>query len=120
MARHESLPRAGILERFDPHGCVLEPQKAAAVHGLILAVHDDGVVRCRAFEIAPPARLGVVGIRTRVDEHRLPTSTERECESVRVTVCRDGQISEWTRVGEDSNLARSLEITAENVVPALA
>src|SRR6185312_15715147 len=122
MTRDEPFARPGSsggLERFDGGARVIEPEKAPGRPRLIEPVDADGVVRARPAEVAPPPRVAVVGERSGIDEQRLPRGTQGERERIRMTVRRDREVSERTRIGDDFHLAGSVEGIAEKIVAAL-
>src|SRR5581483_3744660 len=91
----------------------------AAVVRLIEAVHDDGVVGRGALEMTAPTGPCSITERPGVDEKGLPSSAQRECERVGVTVRGNRQITQWAGVGDDPDLAVGLEGLTEDEIAAL-
>ena len=95
---------------------MLQPEERTGEDRLVLAVHHDGVVGGGAAEIVAPGALRVVRESTGVDQERGATDTQREGERIGVAVRRNGEIPEWSRIGDDPDLLGSLEPVAQYVV----
>src|SRR5262245_15818131 len=61
----------------------------------------------------------VIRERTWVDQQLVSAGAERERQRVGMTVRSDGKVTQRSRVGDDTNFTRTVEVIAENVVAAV-
>ena len=95
---------------------VLAPHEIAGLPRLVLLVDADGVVRERAAEVAAPLRIGVIGVRARVDQDLALAHVQQELQRIGVSVRGDAQVAERAGVDQHAHLVGCLEGGAQQVV----
>ncbi len=109
----EALPAGAGIELEATCAGVMRPHEIPRLHRLVFIVDEHGVVCARAAEVPSPLRLRVIRVGARIDEDLAVADVEHERQRVGMTMRREAEVAQRSRIGHQPHFVRCFERRAE-------